>query len=171
MRPEGLELSTFWFVAEQGQNLSSLFGVACEATHDTLTRAMRPRDLSFKIKRAVARSKTRHRLDSCMLRRNRAALYQTRAAAIVKSASIEQKRSALPISAVSYGAGARTKHDTPKRFLLRNSETQRANLLARYAEQRIYPRYESEFVLVLHTRRSEKSRHRNGRLCRKAAKR
>jgi hypothetical protein len=27
MRPEGLELSTFWFVAKQGQNLNACSGV------------------------------------------------------------------------------------------------------------------------------------------------
>jgi len=31
VRPEGLELSTFWFVAEQGQNLIACSGVAYES--------------------------------------------------------------------------------------------------------------------------------------------
>jgi hypothetical protein len=43
VRQEGPELSTFWFVREQGQNLNALFGVACEATRDTLIRVMIPK--------------------------------------------------------------------------------------------------------------------------------
>ncbi len=39
----GLELPTFWFVAEQGQNLSACSGVAYGPTDDALTRTTRPR--------------------------------------------------------------------------------------------------------------------------------
>jgi hypothetical protein len=38
----GLELPTFWFVAEQGQNLSACSGVAYGPTDDPLTRTTRP---------------------------------------------------------------------------------------------------------------------------------
>jgi len=37
VRPEGLEPSTFWFVAEQGQNLSACSGVAYELFGQFLT--------------------------------------------------------------------------------------------------------------------------------------
>src|SRR6266436_9282335 len=43
VRPEGLELSTFWFVAEQDRNLSACSGVAYERTGTTLPCAMIPR--------------------------------------------------------------------------------------------------------------------------------
>jgi hypothetical protein len=46
VRPGGLELPTFWFVARHSQNLNGLFGVAYEPKHITLTPTMRPRDLS-----------------------------------------------------------------------------------------------------------------------------
>ncbi len=39
----GLELPTFWFVAEQGQNPSACSGVAYGPTDDALTRTTRPR--------------------------------------------------------------------------------------------------------------------------------
>jgi hypothetical protein len=42
VRPEGLELSTFWFVAEQGQNLSACSGVAYGPKQATRTRALIP---------------------------------------------------------------------------------------------------------------------------------
>jgi hypothetical protein len=42
VRPEGLELSTFWFVAEQGQNLSACSGVAYGPRQAALTRSMIP---------------------------------------------------------------------------------------------------------------------------------
>ena len=38
VRPGGLELPTFWFVAEQGQNLSACSGVAYGPTDDALTQ-------------------------------------------------------------------------------------------------------------------------------------
>ena len=41
-RPERFELPTFWFVAEQRQNLSACSGVAYEARTRLLTRTMRP---------------------------------------------------------------------------------------------------------------------------------
>jgi hypothetical protein len=42
-RPGGLELPTFWFVAEQSQILSACSGVAYERKHAALTRAMIPK--------------------------------------------------------------------------------------------------------------------------------
>ena len=47
VRPEGLELSTFWFVAEQGQNLSACFGVAYEHKTALPTLSLIPRYLTF----------------------------------------------------------------------------------------------------------------------------
>ena len=43
VRPEGLELSTFWFVAEQGQNLSACCGVGYKLMDTALICAMIPR--------------------------------------------------------------------------------------------------------------------------------
>jgi len=44
VRPGGLELPTFWFVAEQGQNLSACSGVAYGPADDALTPTQRDRN-------------------------------------------------------------------------------------------------------------------------------
>jgi hypothetical protein len=44
VRPEGLELSTFWFVAEQGQNLSACSGVAYEQISPFLGLTLIPKN-------------------------------------------------------------------------------------------------------------------------------